>query len=199
MRQWAVALCLGWSMAAVTAADRPPGCSRGECGLRQAAAYGHIVVGHLLRVATDDEMRKLYRWAKGGAWKGFADDETDYIQRNRVFLLPADAKGTPVMVHMSHEEYRRVPFHEGDLVRYTPRMAGHEGADQSIYSTLAGCIAILCRAGDKACSERYRPGVFRRADGIQLDFNTEKPVAGGIVIDPLSLLPKTSSDTVSLQ
>lgn len=187
------ALWLLLPFATAMAAGRPPGCERGDCGIRQPAAYEHIVIGHLRHVATDAEMSKLHRWARNGPWKELADDEADYLKRNRVFLMTADERGTPVMLHMSHEEYRRVTFHPGDLVRYTPRMAGHDGSDQGIYSILAGCMAILCRSEDSACMERYRPGTFRRTDGLQLDFESGRATAGGIVIDPLSLLPKNGN------
>lgn len=176
-----------------TAAGGPPGCERGDCGILQAASYEHIVVGRIRHVATDDEMRRLYRWAKAGPWKDFADDEADYIKRNRVFVLPADAQDTPVMLHMSHEEYGRLTFHAGDLVRYTPRMAGHAGDGPSIYSALAGCIAVLCRAADTACVGQYRSGVYRRSDGALLDFSSGQVIPGGITIDPLSLLPQTGA------
>lgn len=194
-----VLVLLGYSMLA-TAAGHPPACLVGDCAIRSASAYEHIVIGRLIRVGNDDEMRQLYRWAKSGVWKNFPDDEANYLERNRVLFLPADAKGTPVMLHMSHEEFRRVTFQEGDLVRYTPRVAGSQSSEgPSIYSNLAGCIAILCRAEDKVCAERYRTGVFRRSDGVQVDLKRGKPLAGGFLIDPLSLLPKTTETMSSKQ
>jgi hypothetical protein len=175
----------------------PLGCKSGNCGLSEGA-YPNIVVGRLDHIASDDEMHAVYRWAKQGVWKQLLDDEADYLERNRLFVLPADERGQQVLVHMSHDEFRRVTFQEGDLVRYTPRMAGNDGATpgtKSIYSSLAGCIAILCRAEDQKCQQQYRPGVYRRGDGVQLDARTDKPVKGGIAIDPISLLPKSESAT----
>jgi hypothetical protein len=190
-RAWAVFLT-GLCAASVAGAS-PPGCKVGDCGLRQAAPFAHIVVARLSHVVTDDAMRRLYRWGKAGVWKHLPDDEADYLARNRVLVLPADDKGTPLMLHMSHEEYRRLVFHEGDLVRYTPRLAGlphPSGPAPSIYSTLSGCIMVLCRAEDSACAAHYRTGVFRHADGVQIDPRTQQPLPGGVTIDPLSLLPK---------
>lgn len=188
-------LCAGIALAA----DAPPGCDAADCGIRRAAAYPHLVIGRLVRVASEAEMRALYRWARAGAWKGFGDSEADYLERNRLLILPADDAGTPVWLHMSHEEYRRVTFQSGDLLRYTPRTAGGSDAAPSIYSALAGCIAILCRAEDRACAQQYRAGVFRRADGVQIDFVTEAPLPAGVTIDPLSLLPRGASAGVSQQ
>jgi len=189
---YVVAALLGSCSSHLLAGSSPPGCRVGDCGIQEAAPYKHIVVARLNHVATDDEMRKIYRWGKSGSWKDFSDDEADYVARNRVFILPADRKGTPLMLHMSHEEYRRVTFNEGDLVRYTPRMAGYQGGETipaSIYSTLAGCIMVLCRAEDKACAEQYQIGVFRHRDGVQIDPRTQEVIAGGVTIDQLSLLP----------
>lgn len=189
---WLLSICLASTSHAV-----PLGCKSGNCGLNQGP-YPNIVVGRLAHIASDDEMHAVYRWAKQGVWQQLADDEADYLDRNRLFVLPVDDHGQPVLVHMSHDEYRRVTFQEGDLVRYTPRMAGNDGAapgNKSIYSSLAGCIAILCRAADQKCQQQYRSGVYRRSDGVQLDARTDKPVKGGITIDPISLLPKSESAT----
>lgn len=170
----------------------PPGCTVGDCGLRTASAYEYLVIARVGRIATDEEMRRLYGWAKPRIWRDFQDDEADYLRRNRLFVLPADRAGAPVMVHMSHEEFRRVGFEPGDLVRYIPHVRGaHPGADESLYSDLAGCIAVLCRASDPACASQYRTGVFRRADGVELVFRTQQPKPGGVVVDPVSLLPQS--------
>ncbi|MDY0013663.1 MAG: hypothetical protein RBS40_12315 [Rhodocyclaceae bacterium] len=172
--------------------EHPPGCAIDTCGLRQSTGYEHLIIGPLAGIATNEEMSRLFQWAKPRIWRDFQEDEADYLRRNRLFILPADEAGTPVMVHMSHEEFRRVSFEPGDLVRYIPHIRGaHPGVDESLYSDLAGCIAVLCRASDQACISRYRTGVFRRTDGIQIDFKTGRPQPGGVVIDPVSLLPSS--------
>jgi len=129
--RWVFSMFLAYATVTALAADQPPGCPRGDCGLRQAAAYPNIVIGRLVGIASDDEMHKLYHWAKQGAWRTFSDDEADYLHRNRLFIVAAGEQSTPVMLHMSHEEYKNVTFNEGDMVRYIPHRRGHEGVDES--------------------------------------------------------------------
>jgi hypothetical protein len=180
---------------AMAAESTPPGCSAGDCGLDEIAPYKYIIIGHPLKILDEEEMRRLYRWAKTGVWKDFLDDEADYLARNRVLLMPTDIAGKEILVHMSMVEFQSSVFGTNDLVRYTPRMLPetYDENGRSIHSDLAGCVAVLCSAGDKACAVLYRPGVFRRSDGIQMDLQTAAPKADGIVIDPVSMQPITDA------
>jgi hypothetical protein len=181
-----------------TAGETPPGCPTGNCGLDEIAPYKYIIIGRPLRILDEEEMRRLYRWAKAGVWKDFADDEADYLARNRVLLMPTGITGKEVLVHMSLVEYQSSVFGTNELVRYTPRMLPEtfDENGRSIHSALAGCVAVLCGAGDMVCVARYHSGVFRRSDGAQMDLQTAAPRKDGIVIDPVSMLPLTS-DTAS--
>lgn len=191
--------CLSWVVAcgivlfsnAVFA--KAPVCPKGGCGIGKPVLYPNIVIGPLQHVASDTEMRKFYRWAKAGPWKKFPDSEDDYVARNRLFVVPVDKQGTPVILHMCRQEYDQVDFHTGDLIRYTTHIGPNphqSGPAPMKFSTIAGCIMIVCRAEDKACWGHYQQGVFRRADGVQIDFKTGKPIPDGIVIDTVSMLPK---------
>ena len=173
------------------AGETPPGCPAGNCGLGEAAPYEYIVIGRPLRILDEEEMRRLYRWAKAGVWKDFSDDEADYLARNRVILMPTGVADEEVLVHMSLLEYQSSVFGTSELVRYTPRMFPDtfDENGRPIHSALAGCVAILCGAGDAACMDRYHPGVFRRSDGVQMDLQADAPKKDGVVIDPVSLLP----------
>jgi hypothetical protein len=171
----------------------PPGCP-GDCGLGEVAPYKYIIIGRPLKILNEEEMRRLYRWAKTSVWKDFPDDEADYLARNRVILMPTGVAGKEMLVHMSLVEYQSSVFGTSELVRYTPRMLPEtfDENGRSIHSDLAGCVAVLCSAGDVACAARYHPGVFRRSDGVQMDLQTAVPKNDGIVIDPVSMLPLAS-------
>ena len=85
----------------------------------------------------------------------------------------------------------------GDLIRYSPHRGSYEipPADpvERAYWSIDGCIAVVCRAEDKACFDRYRQGVFRTSDGVQLSPYTFKPLKHAAAIDPDSLLPAETS------
>lgn len=175
----------------VQAGEVPPGCPAGDCGLRASGTkpYDAIVIGPPQKVLSDDEMRALYRWAKPRVWKDFPDDEADYLKRNRVVLLPTGAKNEYVLVHLAVTEYFPEAFVPGALLRYTPRALpdSHTPDGRPVHSLLAGCVALVCRAGDAACLAQYPTGLFRFNDGIELDPRTKKPLTNGRRIDPVSL------------
>lgn len=192
-------LCLSMALSAWAAAGSPPGCAEGDCGLKagQPEPYPHFVIAPVAQLPNEDEMRRLYRWAKGSEsqelWKSFADDEADYVKRNQLFVLPAGESGQPVMVHMSADEFRLMDFQIGDWVRYSPRLEGRSREAAGIadrFSALAGCILILCRKGDERCIGRYRAGIYRMEDGVEMSLTGDKPVENGVTIDTVSMLPK---------
>jgi hypothetical protein len=63
-----------------------------------------------------------------------SDDEAKCLDRNRLLVLPVDDRGQQV-VHMSRDEFQRVTFQEGDLVRYTLRMVGNDWTAPDIQSS----------------------------------------------------------------
>lgn len=180
------------------AASKPPGCPRGDCGIRNAKPYPHIVIGRLLVVLSDAEMRRLYHWAKANkTWAAFPDSEQNYLERNRVLLISAGKNVSPTLVHMSHEEYRRAPNQIGDYVRYRPRnrAAMTQPATpehEAMFSMLAGCVATLCSPEDSACQKHYPEGMFQAADGVQVSIATGKPLRDGVTIDTMSMLRKAA-------
>jgi hypothetical protein len=176
------------------AEDSPPGCpaGSGDCGLAASGLepFDAILVGHPLKVLSDDEMRALYRWAKARMWKDFPDDEADYLARNRVMLMPVDAEGRAVFVHMAVTDYFPGIYLPGALIRYTPRAMpeSYYPDGRPIHSVLAGCVGVMCLAGDAACPrDDYPQGMFRFNDGIELDPRTQQPLANGRRIDPVSM------------
>jgi hypothetical protein len=51
---------------------------------------------------------------------------------------------------------------------------------------------MLCIPGDDACQAGYRPGLYRVSDGAELDASGRHVVPGGVVIDTMSMRPKTN-------
>ena len=193
-RSWATLLFITLALGATVAHaadDTPPGCPVGDCGIGESGLkpYDAIVIGHPLKVLSEDEMRALYRWAKQGAWKAFPDDEADYLERNRVVLLPTGAEGKAVLVHMATPDYDAVNYVPAALIRYTPRAMpeSYYPDGRRVHSVLAGCVGLVCSAGDTDCFKQYPQGMFRFNDGIELDPNTKTALADGRVIDPVSL------------
>jgi hypothetical protein len=178
--------------------DSPPACPVGDCGIAGIQPYDAIVVGHPRKVLSDDEMRALYQWARTRTWRDFADSEADYLERNRVVLLPTGVEGKDVLVHMARVDYDAASYVAGALIRYTPRSMPdtYYPDGRPIHSSLAGCVALLCAADDAACLKEYPRGLFRRQDGVELDPRDEThktPLAHGRVIDPVSMRVKTET------
>ncbi|MDR0715872.1 MAG: hypothetical protein LBF50_00440 [Azoarcus sp.] len=181
--------CLG----AARAEDIPPNCpaGSGDCGLAESGLdpYNVILIGHPLKTLDDNEMRALYKWAKARMWKDFPDNEADYLDRNRVMLMPTSAPGKYVFIHLAKVSHDPEFFVPASLIRYTPRAMpeSYYPDGRPIHSVLAGCIAVLCTAGDAACFREYPTGMFRFNDGVELDPATKKPLPGGRIVDPVSL------------
>lgn len=184
-------LCAVLWMSVAHAGETPPGCPAGDCGLTESGArpFDAIVIGSPRKVLSLDEMRALYRWAKSRVWRDFPDDEADYLARNRVALLPTGAAGKDVLVHMAVTDYFPEAYLPGALIRYTPRAMpdSHTPDGRPVHSVLAGCVALVCSAGDTACLKEYPTGMFRFNDGIELNPDTKTPLPNGRRIDPVSL------------
>ncbi|MDR2031681.1 MAG: hypothetical protein LBP86_05390, partial [Azoarcus sp.] len=192
-RLLAALLLLPTCTGAAQAGGRPPGCPEGsgDCGLAESGLtpYNAILIGQPLGTLDDDEMRALYRWAKTRMWKDFPDDEADYLERNRVLLMPTGAPGQYVFVHFARLDHEPRFHTPASLLRYTPRALPDSfyPDGRPIHSALAGCVAVLCVAGDVPCFGDYLRGRFRFNDGLELDPLAGTPLPNGRRIDPVSL------------
>jgi hypothetical protein len=191
----AVLFALGAQAADHTVNDSPPACPVGNCGIAGIRPYDAIIIGQPRKILSDDEMRALYQWAKTRAWKDLPDSEEDYLERNRVVLLPTGVEGRDVLVHMATVDYDAASYVAEALIRYTPRSMPetYYPDGRPIHSSLAGCVALLCAAGDTACFEKHPQGLFRHQDGVELDPNSKTPLDNGRVIDPVSMRVKTTA------
>ena len=166
------------------------------CGLDQAAAYPHLIVGVVQSVATDEQSETLYTKVKAvGHWAHLPASAQAYKAALQPVTIRLPARDGDVVrdytVLISQTEARVLHLQPGDFVRYSPHFGAHEVAptnpDERAYWSVSGCIATLCVVSDIACLQDYRHGVFdvgtgqaRSADGSQA-----APDAPGI--DPLTM------------
>lgn len=175
-------------------------CSRAHCGLQADGSYPHYVIGTIHGVASVRESGAIFRKVRQqGYWKSLPASSAAFTRNVLpVSIMTRTPTGTvPVTMLMSQTEFKGAPLKQGDLVRYTPHDESHryppaEDKDIHPYWDAIGCVAILCRAEDKACKKQYQLGVFRRDNGVAVDLKGRvlKDVAA---IDPVSLFPKTTS------
>lgn len=180
------------------AAASKPDCKADRCGLHADGPYPDYVVGTVAHIGTDADMRRVFDWTRHhGYWKALPDTLAPYLKDVELvtIALPPAVARRPITVFVTHEEFAVSPYRIGDLVRYSPHGADHEAPprpdrdDGLLFHGLTGCVALLCRAGDRACVRRYVEGVFTKADGRQVDLATGKVIPGGLRIDPVSMLP----------
>lgn len=193
----AIAACPAIASAADAAAASPD-CVANACGLHADGAYPAYVIGTVAHIGSDADLRRVFAWARRhGYWKALPESVAPYLQDVKLvtIALPPPLARHPVTVFVTHEEFAVSPYPVGALVRYSPHGADHEtppkadADDAALFHGLTGCVALLCRAGDGACAQRYVEGVFTKADGRQVDQATGKVIPGGQRIDPNSLLP----------
>lgn len=192
----AIALC--GAVFAVAAAG-PFDCKRHECGLPEDGFYPKIVVGTLLAVATREQAIGVLDGAhKHGWWAAVPEGNSDEYLNSVALVAIQSTQAVPLTVMMTPQELAGAPLSPGDLVRYTPHLAGHErpsynGPHAETYYALTGCVAVLCSASDKPCFRRYRAGIYRLSDGVEVGLEGDAPVPGGARIDPQTILPVSSA------
>ena len=185
----ALLMCLLWSLSSFAWAV----CPSHLCNLATDGAYDKLISGELVHVATDDELKQVYHWAKShGRWAALPSAFPLYLQGTKLVSIKSPDSKEPISVFMAREEYDAAPLIVGDLVRYKPHDPNWEAPkdpeQKRIFYGLTGCVATLCSAGSGTCKSRYRQGFFTTT-GVQIDGAQGKSMAKGARIDPLSLLP----------
>lgn len=190
-----VALCA--LAAAPTASASPFDCDSDSCGILDEGAYPHLVIGTIDALATPDQAASLLGEARR---RGLWSDMPGSPEAFGAGVLPvsiAVAPGRSITMLVGRDELDAVDFKPGDVVRYAPARWRHEpevtAGPLAPYWRLIGCLAALCRAEDADCAPRHRPGLYRRADGVELNRSGE-PLADGARIDPVTLLPLPAAD-----
>ena len=172
-------------------------CGTDACGLPGDGPFPNIVVGTVKRVAGDAEAQAVFDWARAhGYWATLPVDAQRFARTIQMMSIEIPGSEGPrdVTLLMGREHYEAIKIAAGDLVRYIPHETARsaprfEDRGAHAYWKLFGCIAVLCRAADKACPVRYAPGVYRLNDGGQLGPDLRTPVAGGMRVDPGTYLP----------
>jgi hypothetical protein len=166
----------------------------------QEGSYPYLIIGHFEGMATTQQSAQLFRDMRAKhLWLPLPDDAAAFY----VALQPVAIKlpdGTSLAVLIGQDEAHLAPPVQGDLVRYSPHRGKYEvpptDPKARAYWAVDGCVALLCRAQDKACFGRYVPGVYRAEDGVQISPRTFKPLPHGTLIDPQSLLPKLAKKSL---
>lgn len=176
------------SVATPTLAAR---CTDSDCGLLTDGAYEHFVVGTLVSVADAGGLADTLRWAKAHRyWRALPDAIAPYQASVRQVSI-ALPDGHAATLFMARDEFDAAPLRVGDLVRYRPHDPAWESPvdpqQKAIFWGLTGCVATLCTAGDSACRQRYRPGIYT-LDGKKLNQKTGRTGSQPVVATD-SLLP----------
>lgn len=193
-----VAIAAGFVVSVSACLAAPLDCAHNRCGLLTDGEYGNLIIGRLVQVGTEADMHRVYQWAKAhGYWKSLPNSPVPYQHHVKlmVLALPHALARKPVTVFIQAEEFDSAPLAVGTLVRYSPHGARHEAPPKAdaqelaLYHGLTGCVATLCRPGNRACFKRYHQGVFTKASGKPVNPKTGAIVPGVARIDPVSLLP----------
>lgn len=196
----ALTCCFAELVSAAT--PKPFDCAHDRCGLLSDGAYPNLVIGRLVAVGSNADMRRIYDWAKAhGYWRSLPDAATPYQQDLRPVAIKLPSVKRPVTVFIQFEEYESALYVPGSLVRYKYHGTHHlppahaDAAELALYHGLSGCVASLCGVHDAACASHYRPGVFSVARGLPINLRTGAVMPGGTLIDPISLMPRSQQPT----
>jgi len=172
-------------------------CDERACAMPAEGSYPHLILGRFTAAASAAQGRTLFAdMRKRGRWQSLPDDPASFSRNLRPVSVRLPDRSM-IAVLMTQEEFGVMAPRPGDLVRYSPHRGSYEmpPADpvERAYWSVDGCIAVVCRAEDKACFGRYRQGVFRTSDGMELSPYTFRPLDHAVAIDPDSLLPVDAS------
>lgn len=187
------------------ASAEPFDCGHRQCGLLTREGNPDIVIGVVEAVASPKQMNTVFHWARShGYWQKVPADGHEYLDFTQLLSVsvPSASGAKSVSVLMTREEYNAGPLKPGALVRYAPHESfgnsaayrnaiTHKDPVKESYWWVLGCVAQLCSPQDTSCRSRYRQGRFSWHTGHQLQLNTGDVLPHGLVIDPMTLLPKT--------
>ncbi|UTW11524.1 hypothetical protein [Marinobacterium rhizophilum] len=189
---------------AVPAHGVPFDCASFRCGLQGDGSYPHLVVGTVRRIADETNSKAVYDWArKNEYWALLPDDQARFTQSIQMVSveIPSQSGVEEITLLMGREDFDAIKIQAGDLVRYRPHESSYGAAkNQPTYSQgtsrpywdLFGCIAVLCRAEDEKCPQRYSSGIYRLSDGVALNHHGQVVSDAARRIDIITYLPVKS-------
>lgn len=172
-------------------------CDAHACTMPSQGQYPYVVIGLYQATASAEQSEQLFKDMRvQRRWASLPDDPAAFYAALQPVSI-ALPNGKALALLMAQEEFAVAKPQAGDLVRYSAHFGTHElppdDPKARAYWSVDGCVAVICRAQDKACFGRYVQGVFRRPDGMAISPQTFKPLSNGTVIDVESLLPKHTS------
>lgn len=194
--RWRLAAAAGVLLACGAARAAAPGtfdCHTLACGLPAEGAFPHFVVGRIAAIADAREAAALFDTMRAhGHWAQLPGDGEAFWRHVQPVVIDAGG-GASFVVLTGQDEMRAAPLGVGDFVRYSPHRGRFEVPPAeplaAAYWRVDGCVAVLCRAADRACVGRYRAGVYRTHDGRQLGLQAFAPLPHGNVIDTTTMVP----------
>lgn len=186
-------LACGATQAAPPAAPGAFDCHALACGLPAENAFPHFVVGRITAIADAREATALFETMRAhGRWAQLPGDGEAFRRHVQPVVIDA-GDGASFVVLTGQDEMRAAPLGVGDLVRYSPHRGRFEvpptEPTAAAYWRVDGCVAVLCRAADRACAGRYLAGVYRTRDGRQLAPPAFVPRPHGHTIDTTTMTP----------
>jgi len=169
----------------------PFDCVANHCGILHDAPLRDFVVGTVDGVATPSQSAALLQTAQtAGYWHLFPASANAFAEKIQPISVKLE-NGQSITVLAAVDETRFLRLQNGELIRFAPHRGLHEKPrPNDPYWVGVGCVAPLCLMGDAGCVAGYRTGLFRLADGVQLDKTGARPLPGGAVIDTMSMRPK---------
>jgi hypothetical protein len=170
----------------------PFDCTGDHCGIAIDAPYPNIVIGVVDGVATSGQAAAILSRAQQlGLLRVFPSDSAAFAAKIQpISIRMADGRSLTVLA--ATWETRFPGFKVGQLVHFAPHRGIREAPrPNDSYWAGIGCIELLCGVGDTACQQGYKSGLYRVADGAELDASGQHVVSGGAVISTLSARVKT--------
>jgi len=177
----------------------PYDCSEtARCGLPGDGANPKLVLGRVLDVADETEAMTIFHWARDhGYWSGLPDDAPAFAKAIQVMSVevPAGSELNPVTLLMGRKEFNTIGIASGDFVRHAPHplaevaLPGYPNDPKDPYWAIFGCIAVLCRADDVDCPQKYQAGIYDQ-QGLPIDPGSGQPLTARPAIDPITYLPR---------
>lgn len=165
-----------------------------QCGVPPHGAFPNLVIGRVAAIADAGQAEILFNgMRRRGRWSGLPSGSKLFWKNLQPVAIDV-GHGAVMVTLTSQSEMHAAPLDVGDFVRYSPHRGKYEvpptDETAAAYWRVDGCVAVLCRAGDKPCMKQYVSGLFRTSDGEQISPRTLTPLERGTFVDVQTMLPR---------